>query len=412
MPYSLRVTLLLTILICLGISERLNAISSPVTDEHIRIINTLFKNQGIINAKAALDKYGRIELKGSYKNNNEVRQAFSLAQSVVGVKWVSPVEPENIEIQERDKKFSNLFLKVLAKDQSELGGPPGVIVHRYALIIGISRFLNLPEQNQLQFPAKDATDFYNYLISSSKGNFTPNNVTLLTNDKATRANIINAMNDIKSNAKKNDLVVLYFSSHGTPPDPYGVVHILAYDTVPKRSEIWDTAITKDMLADFIQNQKAQRLVVIIDACFSEGVYKNIPGFLPEGGKAFMMDETEGRGLSQSQMSKDLLGAKDIVLDDEPYSSSKGLEMNMYGKILLSASSANEKSWESDKIHNGYFTYYLLQGLSRYGDVRESFSYLKPKVLESTIEEKGTPQHPQIVFSNKDANIQISNPSNL
>ena len=46
----------------------------------------------------------------------------------------------------------------------------------------------------------------------------------LRNEYATRSSIENASDRLKSLATEDDLVVLYFSSHGTPPDKFGGVH--------------------------------------------------------------------------------------------------------------------------------------------------------------------------------------------
>ena len=78
--------------------------STSVTDAHIQQINQQFAQQGVPNGFVALDSYGRLELKGDYEDELQVDRAFSIAQTVVGVKWVSPVTPENIKVKEWEKK--------------------------------------------------------------------------------------------------------------------------------------------------------------------------------------------------------------------------------------------------------------------------------------------------------------------
>jgi uncharacterized caspase-like protein len=68
-----------------------------------------------------------------------------------------------------------------------------------------------------------------------------------------------------------------------------------------------------------------------------------------------------------------------------------------GTIVLTASSANEVSQESDWFRHGVFTYYLLEGLKGRADddgdglvtVGEVFRYVSRKVPEAT----GHDQHP-------------------
>ena len=83
--------------------------STSVTDAHIQQINQQFAQKGVPNGFVALDSYGRLELKGDYEDEMQVDRAFSIAQTVVGVKWVSPVTPENIKVKEWERKLGSLF---------------------------------------------------------------------------------------------------------------------------------------------------------------------------------------------------------------------------------------------------------------------------------------------------------------
>ncbi len=66
---------------------------SPVTDRHLQDINAAMQRQGVVNGYAGLDAWGRVSLNGEYQDERQVDTAFSLAQTVVGVRWVSPVTP-------------------------------------------------------------------------------------------------------------------------------------------------------------------------------------------------------------------------------------------------------------------------------------------------------------------------------
>lgn len=267
----------------------------------------------------------------------------------------------------------------------------------------------------LKYASKDALDFYNYLIHPKGGNFQPDQVLLLRDQAATRYAIEDAFNQIKQKAQGDDLVLLYFSSHGTPPDKFGGVHIVTYDAeVNPRERIWQTAISEDLLREFIQGIRAKRLLVIMDACYSNGAYAQIVGFLPAGGKSLDLEEDEGHGQSRIYLAERLLGAKDLALEPEPpqpanaYSSANG-----WGKVLISASDADEKSWESDNLHNGIFTYFFSDGLKRYGGaIQESFNYAKPLLNSTVKKEKGgdIEQNPQVVPDRYGWNMSISEPA--
>src|ERR1019366_5231468 len=55
----------------------------------------------------------------------------------------------------------------------------------YAVIVGISRYRNLADKDQLHFAESDAQAIFTSLISPEGGNFRVENVHMLTNDKAT-----------------------------------------------------------------------------------------------------------------------------------------------------------------------------------------------------------------------------------
>ncbi|HET6489011.1 MAG TPA: caspase family protein [Syntrophales bacterium] len=386
--------------------------STSVTDAHIQQINQQFAQNGVPNGFVALDSYGRLELKGNYDDEMQVDRAFSIAQTVVGVKWVSPVTPENIKVKTWEKKLGSLFSRAAVLQPSVRGdAPAGPIRNRYALVVGVGKFKN--GINPLQYSVRDATLFYRFLLEQA--GFTKNNTYFLADQNATSSNVVKYLNGIRSAAQEDDLVVVYMSSHGTPPDKFGGVYIVTYDTeVNPRERVWYTSVAETALKDFVENLKARRLVMILDTCYSNGAYRAIPGFLPPGGKSLGVgDENEGYGVSTAQ-GKRLFGAKDIVLEDQPRqaaSSGKGIgsSQESYGKVLISASSAGEKSWESDQLHNSVFTYYFVDGMKRYdGSVKDAFDYSKPRTQQRVQQEKGADitQTPQAMATNENWNMRV------
>jgi Caspase domain. len=344
--------------------------------------------------------------------------AFSLAQTVAGVNLVSTVTPANIKVKEWERCLEKILsgeIRGRCGPEPTLtrefdGAPPGPVANKYALVVGVSRFKNGIQP--LQYAGKDASDFYSYLVSPSGGNFRKENVILIRDEYATREVIKNALDQLKGLATEDDLVVLYLSSHGTPPDKFGGVHVVTYDSeVEPRQRIWETSITEDMIRDFVQGVRTKRLIVIMDACYSNGAYAQIAGFLPSGSKSLGITEEEGYGRSKGYMARRLLGAKDIVID-EPINVTSFNSSEGWGKVLISASDAGEKSWESDTLQSSIFTYYFLQGLQSYnGTIGEAFDYSKPLVYSRVKEEKGVDidQHPQLTPSRRNWNMSIAVP---
>lgn len=414
-PRRILSTLALSLLLMVVPALHAGASGSPVGDFHVGQINEQLQRNGINRGFAELDQFGRVRLKGAYEDEKEVDRAFSIAQTVVGVKWVSPVTPENIKVKEWERRFSNLFSRAnVLKPASRGDAPPGPIRNRYALVVGVGEFMsNIP---RLHFAVQDANTFYQFLIDPRRGGFPRSNVTFLTNQNATRNNISAALDRLKRMAGPDDLVAVYMSSHGTPPEKFGGVFIVTYDTeIKPREKVWHTSISESILRDFIENLQAKRLVMILDACYSNGAYSKVPGFLPPGGKSLGASDNEGYGLSP-QYGRRLLGAKDIVLDDEPsraQASGRSKSFNGqdgWGRVLIGASGAGEQSWESDQLNNSIFTYYFLEGLNRNnGAVKNAFYYAKPRVAQRVKQEKGADidQNPQVISSNNEWNMQLA-----
>ena len=415
---SLHFIRLALIAAALAIPTVSGALTTPVRTSHLNEIQRQFSGNGLLEARVEIDADGRISLQGTYNDSQAVDIAFSIAQTVVGVRWVSPVTPENIKQKDWAKKMSSLFptAKPSPRDTTSAApngnrpttqkGPSGS-AQKYAIVVGVGTFEDR-SINPLQFAAKDATDFYNFLLSDQGGNFPKQNIHLLLDETATRINIEQALRGLQDKVTENDLVMVYFSSHGTPPNKNGSVQVVTYDTqVKPRHQVWPTSLSEDKLADFIQGIRAKRLVVVLDTCYSNGAYRKVANFLPVGGKSLGGDEDEGYGNSRKVLSKRLLGAKDLVLDDEPAPSRPGrTDGDGSGRVLISASDAGERSWESDRLKNGFFTYHFMSGIANGGDVKSAFEYAKPKVTSDVRSEKDQEQTPQVVYDQKNWAIKL------
>lgn len=83
----------------------------------------------------------------------------------------------------------------------------------YAVIVGVSSYQdeNIPD---LRFAHKDAISFSNYLQSSSGGSLDGDHLKLLFDSTATLGGFVGALDWLKSVAKADDRVIIYFSGHG------------------------------------------------------------------------------------------------------------------------------------------------------------------------------------------------------
>jgi hypothetical protein len=220
------------------------------------------------------------------------------------------------------------------------------IRRKWALAVGISRFQN-PDIPSLAFPAKDAQDFGRFL-SGPSGKFSAGQVFTLTNEQATTAGIRTALARIAENDQADDLVVLFFSTHGTSPDMdksnIGAGYLLTHDADPAR--LYATSLGMDELARFVeQNFHARRVVVFLDTCFS-------------GDTARIMRQSAG--------------SKTIVPSSGGGSGAAGPAgggtvtrmAQSAGRVVIASSSRQEQSWESRDLQNGFFTSAIIQALER------------------------------------------------
>jgi uncharacterized caspase-like protein len=397
---------------------------SPITQIHAQRVTDSFRANGIRGGYVAQDRVGRLELQGMYENEREVDRAFSLAQTIVGVRWVSPITPQNIKVKEWEECLSNMLAggacgppaaapaPVARPGMPAVEIPPGPIRNKYALVVGVGKFQY--GITPLQYANKDAYDFYAYLVDPAGGNFRRENVILLRDEYAVRENVKRGLDAIRQRAAEDDFVLLFFSSHGTPPDKFGGVHLVTYDAnVKPRERIWETSVTETILREFVQEVRAKRLVVILDACYSNGAYSQVAGFLPPGGKSLGADADEGYGRSRQDMARRLFGAKDLIVEDEPVAARpQGAQSGGWGKVLISASDAGERSWESDTLRNSVFTRHFIDGLRQSGGgVQNAFEYAKARVPAQVKQEKGADitQNPQITTNRRDWNMALGAP---
>lgn len=229
------------------------------------------------------------------------------------------------------------------RDSSMVNTPIG---DKWALVVGISKFKD--NTINLQYAAKDATDFANYL--KTEGNFTPDHVHLLTDEKATREEILDQLGVrwLPSVARKNDLVVIFFSSHGSPSsiDAGAINYVLAHDT--NKDNLLATGIPLKSFAESLKDRlQCKRVVVIMDACHS-GVAAGAKGMFRQVGP-------DADALAQGS-----------------------------GQLVICSSGRSQTSWESKRYNNGVFTHYLLEGLRKQGNqpkLGETFDYLSKMVAE-------------------------------
>ena len=270
--------------------------------------------------------------------------------------------------------------------------PP--VRQKWALAIGVSKYLH--RISPLRFPAKDARDFASLLLDSRYGRFKPENLRALTDEQATTKNIKEGLNWLARNADKNDLVVVFISAHGSPRelDTGGVSYVITYDTdASTQDSLYGSALEMIEIVDALSRRvRSQRSVLFIDTCFS--------GAVGAGSRQTDAGIIHAYGGAVSSRGKTEAGGKALAVEGTGVSSATLEHINYTrGRIVITASQPDERSWESESLQNGFFTYYLIQGLKLDGgkiSVDQLYQYLREQVPKQVAAEKNVSQTPMML----------------
>lgn len=196
----------------------------------------------------------------------------------------------------------------------------------YVAAVGVSRYAN-PVIN-LQQAAKDARDFARSLERQQGAFYEAVHTRVLTDEGATRAAVLDALNWLRTKPGPNDIAVLFFAGHGVV-DAADTYYFLPYDM--RESQLQRSAVSEMQLRDALAAVKG-RTLFFVDTCYANRAI----GKLDRRETVRLVN-----GLSQSEM----------------------------GVIVFSGSAPRQESLESAAWGNGAFTKALLDGLGGLADSR-------------------------------------------
>ena len=217
----------------------------------------------------------------------------------------------------------------------------------YVLSVGICNYKYINGLRQTETDAKAMAALYK--------THTPN-VSLLLGKNATHDNVLSALKNMCARAKENDIVVFFFSGHGTKGG------LCAYDTRQ------NNLISYSEVQKVMRGCRANNKQMYIDACFSGG------------------------------------------LRSSSATSAQNTFKNSSVMLFLSSRN-NEMSRENPYGRNGVFTTYLLKGMKGGADAnrdrlitaRELFDFVSAKVAKATVNK----QHP-VMWGKFPDNLHILN----
>jgi len=158
---------------------------------------------------------------------------------------------------------------------------------KWALLIGINKYPNLPVQYQLHYAENDVKELKKVLLEQYQ--FPESNITTLVNEQATYNGIREKFAQLsdKNKIDSNDCVLIYFSGHGqTVSKPRGgeIGFLLPYDAkvdmdnVNDISSYYGSCIGMDELKRLAGMIPAKHIIFLVDSCYSGLVVANRGGF--------------------------------------------------------------------------------------------------------------------------------------
>jgi hypothetical protein len=225
--------------------------------------------------------------------------------------------------------------------------PPDMKV--WVVIVGVAEYMLI--QNRLNYTDDDAYKMYAFYKSPEGGSLSDKQITLLIDEEATRANVVNAIKTVYSRAGKNDMIIFYFAGHGT--EGAFITHEFAGEV----DENFTGLLLHEELNEVFTHSQARYKYIIADACHSGSSvnqYKN-RGIKARGTFYQAFEKAEG------------------------------------SFVMLLSSMGDEYSLETSDIRQGVFSYYLLRGLkgecdkdhNRVVSVIELFDFVESSVKTCT-----------------------------
>jgi hypothetical protein len=224
----------------------------------------------------------------------------------------------------------NTFRAVAFSKDRTASNPCELVVHLTAqqkdvsmhiLTTGINNYKN-PALN-LNYAEPDAKGIADFFRHSGSGLFKKVTISELYNEQATKASVLSQLSELQ-NTNPQDVVLIYLAGHGDNINDkwYFIPYELTYPE--NQEDIRTKAISCDELKDYITKIKAQKILMLIDACKSGAVLVAFRGF--EDRKAL------------SQLSR------------------------ATGMYVVAASAKDQYATEVKELGHGVFTYTVLEGL--------------------------------------------------
>ncbi len=291
---------------------------TETTERQVRIEATIYSDKPILKTRILVSGTA-IPSRRGITDIKEIDELIELRAYKTTVEIFASTEDAKIISEKR--VFINPALKE-SQDATSVIIDPDKKPNLYFVGVGVSEFQN-PEFN-LTYADDDASSIYE--IFSTGGSKLYNKVEgrTLLNSEATKGNILSSLKDLSAKVQPKDMVIIFFASHGINDNGY--YFVLTHDA--NKSNLAETCLRWDELADILAELPC-RVLLFLDTCHSGALGSN----LTASGK--MQKNTEA--LRE-------LGSAEV------------------GVVIMSGSTGEESSLESEEWKHGVFTLSLIKGL--------------------------------------------------
>ena len=246
---------------------------------------------------------------------------------------------------------------------------------KHALLVGINDYRNV---NDLQGCINDVTNVRNILKTFF--GFSNNDIRVLTDERATKRNILSRLERMVKKSKKGDQLIFHFSGHGSQIRDRDNDELKDHmdELICPYNMNWDDGyITDDMLRAILdQLPKGVKMEIILDSCYSG-----------TGSRDIGVESAFGSGprlLFKNRFLRPPIDIECRYQGDEndmeatrTFSSDKAITLN---HVLWAGCKDNQTSADAyiDGRYNGAFTYYFCK------HIRESRGDISRAELHSRI----------------------------
>jgi protein O-mannosyl-transferase len=245
----------------------------------------------------------------------------------------------------------------------------------HAVIVGVSDYQHkdIPD---LKYADKDAKAFATWLQSAAGGSVPAENITLLTNDKATIARFAVSLELLIEQTKEGDMCIIYFSGHGDVESKtaYNYGFLLLHDSpaVAYVAGAYPIFYLQGVVSTLSQDKKA-KVLLITDACHA--------------------GKLAGSGIGGGQAT------------------ASALSKQFGNEVKLMSCQPNELSLEGEQWGGGrgVFSFHLVQGLTGLADRNNDATVTLNEIeryLEDKVTNEAAPQ-PQNPFSVGDKQTKLA-----